>query len=298
MKTIKLLSTILCFVVLPLQAQTNIIAAYLKLMNSKGVEVTRNIESEKIGKKMIKVSEVYAFSMPKNKINLIQNVIDAFNEDSYSNNCYLLKQHSGHLETSESPIETYHIAIGSKPESGRFVKKITIGGLQGVSYIVACFMDTDDGIEGWRHCYALEWQDINENGRRLKTITGRLIMTYSEIVDRKNNSFLQPNINLPQNGTFNFLTDKNQILMTFLGIKTAILNSTEERLEQFCLLMKSYVEQHAEKVNVEDLELWCGELENLCNHIETKYFDLHSLGISYLRAALKTLKQILEQAAS
>ena len=292
MKTIRLLSVVL-FSALTVHAQENIEREFMELAKTKGVEVTRSIDTEKMGDGLKKVCEVYTFSMPKKKSQLIQNVISAFNEDVNSEDCYTFRQYSSLQNSTLAPLETYHIAIGSKPESGRFVKNITIGARQGMNYVMACFMDYPN--EGYRYCYAMEWQDVDENGKKLKTITGRLITTYSEIVDSKNNSFFPSDINLPQDGTFNFLMDEhNQILMTFLGIKTAIMKSREERIEQYCLLMKGYVEQHAGKITAEERELWHGELENLCNHIETKYFDWHSLGISYLRAAQKILKQTLE----
>lgn len=155
----------LCLTLLPLQslAQSNITKAFDKLINNSSVTVKENHSLEKdtdTGKKKSQY-DLYRFTMPKNKMNLVKDIEKAFRQDT--DKAYSIS--SGTRDQADNPI---YLAIGDGNGTGAILADRV-----GASFIFSCFLDPDDANGYYRYAYAMDWLESDDQ------ISGTLIMTYS-----------------------------------------------------------------------------------------------------------------------
>ena len=179
MKTqVRILTMLLlcCFTTLEGKAQLNINTqrAFDEFIANKYVTVKRSHNMERDftmpGNPIKAKSETYTFSLPYKKRDLLQAILQAFNEDANNPLCYNMATHTGGRGV---PIKLHDLLIGNSEQN--FIR---LGENELANWTLICMLDPQDTTRTHRYAYALEYDDSRNKNR---DITGRLIVTYARI---------------------------------------------------------------------------------------------------------------------
>lgn len=179
MKTqVKILTLLLlcCLATLEGKAQLNINTqrAFDEFIANKYVTVKRSHNMERDftmpGNPIKAKSETYTFSLPYKKRDLLQTILQAFNEDSNNPLCYNMATHTGGRGV---PVKLHDLLIGNSEQN--FIR---LGENELANWTLICMLDPQDTTRTHRYAYAIEYDDSRNKNR---DITGRLIITYARI---------------------------------------------------------------------------------------------------------------------
>ncbi len=164
-KSIVRLVSLLC-VIAPMAAtaQKNILSAFDAIIKCKDAQITESHSLERNPETLTKTgqSDVYSFELPAKQMNLINNVITAFDKDSAL--AYSLNR--GKAAPSDPQIA---LAVGDGSGAGIKISN------PGHDYIYATFLapKSEDPNRIYRYAYGLSY--IEEDGK----IRGKLVVTYA-----------------------------------------------------------------------------------------------------------------------
>lgn len=159
--------SILCLfaVAIPLHsiAQTNVRKAFEKLLGSSDVVYTESHSMEKDPQTRVKESQedIYNFTLPTSKINLVDNILKAFQADE------AMAYNTSNGKTGPGdPIVSLAVGNGNKGTA------ITCDGR---NYVYSCFLapEKEDPFGIHRYAYGMNWEE--KDGK----ITGTLLVTYA-----------------------------------------------------------------------------------------------------------------------
>lgn len=227
MKTsLKRLISLMC-VITPIiaTAQNNIKSAFDAIINCPEAQITESHNLDKNPSTQVKIgqSDVYRFTLPADKINLVKNVVSAINKDSkmaYSIN-------SGKSVKKDAQI---HIAIGDGNDEGVYINE------PDNEYIYALFLapksEDPEGI--YRYAYGMNYREADG------VISGKLIVTYAMTLQHRQELRKARNHQILNNYSLTTLPSSNQktwleMMMTYF--QSMSQGSTQTRI---ALATKAY----------------------------------------------------------
>lgn len=149
-------------------AQKNIMEAFDKIIKCKDAQITESHNLDKVPGTNVKTgqSDVYRFELPAKKINLVKNVISAFDKDkdlAYSINQGKALPDDREILLAVGDSETNNVEINS-PDS---------------EYIYSLFMapQSEDPDGHYRYAYGMNYKWVDGK------IVGKLVVTYAQTLD-------------------------------------------------------------------------------------------------------------------
>lgn len=214
MKILKFSIILLFAAMIPLaaNAQKNIKSAFEAIIKCPEAQITENHSLDRDPYTKIKdgQSDVYTFTLPASKMQLVNNAVAAFTKDS--DNSYSIKQ--GKTGKRERPLS---LAVGDGSGDGVVATKPEY------EYIYALFLapKSEDKTGNYRYAYAMNYK---ENGGK---ITGQLIITYATTLKYRQEKAQKRN-NLKINNSY----VKDSWFDTFLRYTTSLkkYNKTNEKM--------------------------------------------------------------------
>jgi len=157
-------------------AQKNVQRAFEKFIKSKKVQVEKSESSQldpfpsgKKGEHLLLVKRnVYSFTLNVSDRKLLDKILMQMEHDRETPSCYVVKTHRGGKVT---PLERRICLVGDGKEN----KNVIIGGNPLDNWMLSCY--TAANVEGYRHLYAVEWQEPADGGQEIR---GRLVYTYAK----------------------------------------------------------------------------------------------------------------------
>ncbi|MBD5356795.1 MAG: hypothetical protein HDR88_07305 [Bacteroides sp.] len=180
----RLISLTVALVPLMATAQTNIQSAFDAIINCPKAEVTDNHTLDKDPVSNIKIgqSDVYHFVLPANKINLVKDVVSAFDKDS--ERAYRISR--GKVSNTDEEIQ---LSVGDASTDGVYINE------PGCEYIYALFLPSkSEDPEGiFRYAYGINFKE--EDGK----LIGKLAITYATTLKYRQQVEQERQLNLLNN---------------------------------------------------------------------------------------------------
>lgn len=242
MKKIKLLTLLLSLIPVSVSAQQNVAKAFEQLLKNSTVTYTEKHGLEKdvtTGKKSAQY-DVYNFSLPASKMQLISNIVDAFRKDEPT----AYSSYSGKSAAGDDPLL---LAVGN----GNSSVEVTYDD-RNCDYIYACYLApaAENQDNNYRYAYALSWTE--SDGK----ITGKLAVTYATTLQyrMKSQGILSPifsyngQITIPMSGSITKDEDEPDSwfaeFMTYVNAmergNDKLLSSLATRLYEFTKKIGTY----------------------------------------------------------
>jgi len=176
-KIIRILCLFVAAMPLHSMAQADIQKSFDKLFKCSDAVYTENHNMEKDPQSGVKESQsdVYNFTLPADKISLVDNILNAFKKDEKS-------AYSTSRGTTGSNDRIISLAVGNGDDGVRI-------NLVGRNYIYSCFLaPADENPTGnYRYAYGMNWE--KNDGK----ITGMLVVTYATTLkSRQEQSVFKP----------------------------------------------------------------------------------------------------------
>lgn len=206
-------------------AQTNIKSAFDAIINCPEAQITESHNLDKNPSTQVKTSQsdVYRFTLPADKINLVKNAVSAINKDSkmaYSIN-------SGKSVKKDAQI---YIATGDGNDEGVYINE------PGNEYIYALFLapKSEDSEGIYRYAYGMNYREADG------VISGKLIVTYAMTLQHRQELRKARNHKILNNYSLTTLPSSNQktwleMMMTYF--QNMSQGSTQTRI---ALASKAY----------------------------------------------------------
>lgn len=219
-------------------AQTNIKKAFDKLLADSKVTFTENHSLEKDLKTGVKESQcdIYRFTLPKNKLDLIKNIDRAFGQDAEK--AYALK--TGVRSKDDRRIV---LSVGNGQGEGVDITKPI-----GCHYAYAAFLApvSEDKTGKYRYAYGMNW--IERDGK----ISGMLVVTYSTTLKYRHDNGIRSiygKANKRKNGKTGKTVSSNSNIWfsEFMNYVSAFKMKGNEELREK-LALKIY--EHSKKMSV------------------------------------------------
>lgn len=176
------ISLLLAVIPLLAAAQTNIKSSFDTLIKCPDVQITESHTLEKDPATNAKTgqSDIYYFTLPANRIKLIENITSAFNKDSemaYSIN-------SGNKTNTENAI--IKLAIGDGSGEGVYINEPEC------NYIYSLFLPprSEDPNGIYRYAYGINYKQEGGN------IIGKLVVTYATTLKYRQQAQLNRQLNM------------------------------------------------------------------------------------------------------
>lgn len=243
MKTriICILSLLMAIMPFTSQAQTNIRKAFDKLIQNGDVTLSESHSKEKDTDTGIKQSQsdIYNFTLPAKKINLVENILKAFRDDdrlAYSTS-------SGLTVAGDRNIV---LAVGDDSAGGVQVTR------PGRNYVYACFLapEKENPSGNYRYAYAMNWEENSGE------INGTLIVTYATTLKYRQSVSSGKSFKILNSGSTIEYTANGHSFMkswftTFMGYVQMM--STENRQARQAIAAKIYEHcKNSSDVSAED----------------------------------------------
>lgn len=156
-------------------AHKNVQRAFDKFIKSKKVQVEKSESSQfdpfpsgKTGEHLLLAQrDIYSFTLNVADRKLLDKILLQMENGRKTPSCYAVKTHRGGKVT---PLERWMCLVGDGKEN----KNVIIGRNPLDNWMLSCY--TADNVQGYRHLYAVEWQEPADGKQE---IHGRLVYTYA-----------------------------------------------------------------------------------------------------------------------